>query len=290
MVKVGVVILNYKTYQDTIRLVNDLLSFKMKDELHIMVVDNCSPNNSYEVLNSELSEKPNVTVIQSKENGGYAKGNNVGLRALKKYYPEYVLILNNDVFFSESTLINCIYWHDHLQNPGIVAPMQYLPTGKPEIFESLQCHSFIEDLCVYSILLSKLKKSHDYVSNTSFENIQEVQIIPGCFLLLKYSTFEEIGFFYEETFLFCEERFLFTELNKKGYKNYIILNQKYIHNHSHTINSEVSREKQKRLLHKGYLLYTNKYRSFPKLKNLLLNLAFFINKYEVRLLSKFKKY
>lgn len=289
MVKIGIVILNYKTYKDTIRLVNDLLAFKMKDELQIIVVDNLSPNESFEVLKQTFSSNQNVEVLQAEENGGYAKGNNIGLCALKKYHPEYALILNNDVYFSEFTLANCIYWYQKLPRPGIVAPVQYLPSGKPEIFESLQCHTFIDDLRVYSILFSKFKKSHDYVSNTAFENIQEVQIIPGCFLLLRYSTFEEINFFYEGTFLFCEERFLFTELNKKGYTNYILLDQKYVHDHSHTINSEVSREHQKSLLHKGYLLYTNKYRSFPKLKSLLLNIAYLINKYEVRLISKVKK-
>lgn len=289
MTKIGIVILNYKTYKDTIRLVKDLMLFRMKNDLQIIVVDNFSPNESYDELKKELCQFENVDVIQSGKNGGYAKGNNVGLHALKKYNPEYALILNNDVYFSENTLKNCIYWYQNLTNPGIIAPMQFLPSGKPENFESLQCHSFLDDLLTYSLIFSKLKKSHKYCSNTPFHNIQEVHIIPGCFLFLKYTTFETINFFNENTFLFCEERFLYKELSRKGYRNYIILDQKYIHDHSTTIKTEVSIENQKRLLHNGYLLFTKKYRKFPKLKGALLNIAYIFNKYETRLLFKLKK-
>lgn len=288
MTKIGIIILNYKTYQDTIRLVKDLLLFDMKDDLQIIVVDNLSPNDSFEVLERDLREFRNVEVIQSEENGGYAKGNNVGLRALKKYDPEYVLILNNDVYFSENTLKTCVEQYQYLENPGIIAPMQYLPSGIPEKFESLKCHTFFKDLLIYSLIYSKVKKPHRYYSNTRFSNIQNVDIVPGCFLFLKYKVFEEINFFYEGTFLFCEERFLYKELINRGYKNYILLNQKYIHDHSHTIKSEVSIEHQKKLLHEGYLIYTKKYRRFYRLKKMLLNVAYYINKYEIRLLLKLK--
>lgn len=54
MDKIGIVILNYKTYKDTIRLVKDLLSFSISDDFIIVVVDNDSPNESYSVLDDSL--------------------------------------------------------------------------------------------------------------------------------------------------------------------------------------------------------------------------------------------
>ena len=51
---IGIVILNYKTYLDTERLVGDILSRRIKHDIRIVIVDNASPNESFEYLNNAL--------------------------------------------------------------------------------------------------------------------------------------------------------------------------------------------------------------------------------------------
>ena len=78
MSKTGIVILNYNDYETTINMLNSIKDYDSLD--HIVVVDNKSTDNSYEVLKPYESKK--IDVIQSKSNKGYSYGNNVGIKYL----------------------------------------------------------------------------------------------------------------------------------------------------------------------------------------------------------------
>lgn len=288
MSKIGVVILNYKTYRDTERLVRDLLLIEDGNEYFIVVVDNLSPNDSYDHIFRAFSGEKNVYVIQSGENKGYAYGNNVGLRFLERFDPDYILILNNDVYFESDLIQKCIDRYEHLPDVGAISPVQYRPDGSVERIASLRCSSFIGDLLKYSLLYRKFSKNHLYYPNCSIGNVQAIDIVPGCFIFISFLKFKEIGYFYEGTFLFGEERFLHQRLKDRGYQNYIILDEKYIHDHSHTINSEVAKNTQLKLLNDGYCEYTKVYRKFPAIKIALLRLALKTFKFEMKLLAKLK--
>lgn len=283
MDKIGIVILNYKKFKDTCRLVNDLLNLKIREQFQIIIVDNNSPNESYEVLKSEFSDILNVEVLSSKENGGYAKGNNFGLKALKKYNPKYALILNNDVYFDEDALISCIEKYKSLPNIGQLSPLQLLPNKVPAYLGTLRINTFLEDLLSYSFIWNKLKKKTKYISNTDYKNIRKVEIVPGSFIFIQYELFEKINFFDEDTFLFCEERFLSKKLSDKGYYNYIILDKGYVHDHSLTIKEEFNIINQKKYFNDGQIKYTLKYRNFPSFKVTLLKLVFNLFKLEIKL-------
>ena len=129
MIKVLFLILNYKTYPDTIRVTNELLEAKRTD-LKIIIVDNASPNESFQKISDAFYGNDLVDVIQSLENGGYAKGNNYGLRYAKRYAPEYVCIINNDVHFSWDTVDALLKIYGKLDKPAIISPIQMLPSGK----------------------------------------------------------------------------------------------------------------------------------------------------------------
>ena len=55
MKKIGIVILNYKSYRDTIRLISDLQKQKGDIFLEIVVVDNNSPNESVGEIDKYLT-------------------------------------------------------------------------------------------------------------------------------------------------------------------------------------------------------------------------------------------
>jgi GT2 family glycosyltransferase len=80
---IAAVILNFNSYQDTIRLVGELQGQTIVENLTIVVVDNLSKNNSYEELVPLEQKYPNVIVLQTGKNLGYAQGNNFGLRYLE---------------------------------------------------------------------------------------------------------------------------------------------------------------------------------------------------------------
>lgn len=78
--EVAVIVLNYSNYSMTMECVDRI----KKSKSSIVVIDNCSPNNSFEELSDYYKEVKNVSVIKSGRNGGYAYGNNEGIRWVKK--------------------------------------------------------------------------------------------------------------------------------------------------------------------------------------------------------------
>lgn len=272
MKRVVYIILNYKTYQDTERVAKEILSFGTEDDA-VIVVDNCSPNESSVKLHQVFDNNQRVDVIDSGENGGYAKGNNFGLRYAKKYNPEYVCIINNDVHFTAETIDYLVKVYPLLPNAGVISPLQKLPGDKVAQFPILILPDFKYDIRSYCFLFDN--PQHKYQrTNENFE-VQEVGVIPGAFLFVNYKILEGIGFFDESTFLFCEERFLSKKVIDAGLKNYIILDKSYIHEHSKTINSEASIRRQMKMMLAGRLLYTKKYRKQPLLKSILLYMGYY---------------
>lgn len=271
MKRIAYIILNYKTYQDTDRVTKEILSFNHENDI-IIIVDNCSPNESSKELHKLYDEDYRVDVVDANDNGGYAKGNNIGLRYAKKYCPEYVCIINNDVHFSGETIDELVKTYPLLPNAGIISPLQILPNNEVAQFPVLKLPDFWYDIRSYLFLFGNPK--HHYQRTNKEYNVQEVGIIPGAFLFANYALLEILNFFDESTFLFCEERFLAKKIQDAGLKNYIILGKNYVHEHSKTINSEASVRRQMKMMLSGRLLYTKRYRKFQHLKSATIYLAY----------------
>lgn len=272
MIKVVFVILNYNTYEDTIRLTNELLLDRHEDS-RIIIVDNASPNESYNRLEEAFGQEKMVDVILAPANGGFAKGNNFGLRYAAKYEPEYVCVINNDVHFTWETIDKLCEIYGKLDKPAVISPIQMLPGNKIAPMGRMNTPTFVSYLRSYTVLLRPSK--HQYCSNTKFENVQQVEWIPGAFCFISYKTFEFLGFFDECTFLYSEESFLAHKIKEYGMHSYIILNLTYLHEHSKTINSVASIRKQMKMKYDSKVLYLRKYsNSHISLKMVILNIAF----------------
>ena len=100
-----IMILNYGTYDLTINLIKQLHSNLNYQSYDIMVVDNCSPNESSKVL-EENSKVLNYIFYANKNNAGYAAGNNIGIRYGINHGYEYTWILNSDVEIQERNVLD----------------------------------------------------------------------------------------------------------------------------------------------------------------------------------------
>lgn len=276
MTDIVFIILNYNSYEDTIRVVNEILTFDGFG-IKVIVVDNNSPNNSYELLRKEFWGNYSVDVINSQNNGGYARGNNFGLRYAKKYKPLFACIINNDVHFTKDTISYLMEIWGKLSNPAIISPVQTLPGDRIATFQSLSIPSFLDDIIQYFPFIKKQIDICCYSEDFKGCDSMKVDYVPGAFLFTKYDLFESLDFFDEETFLFGEEKMLAKKIKDNGLNCYIIPSQTYLHEHSKTINKEASLKKQRQFLHKGRIEYARKYRNCPNVCILLLNTAYLFN-------------
>lgn len=287
---IGIVILNYNSYLDTIKLVKELHSQTIAIVLHIIIVDNASPNNSYNELKPLEKQYKNVIVLQAGANLGYAKGNNFGLDYLDKHIqPDYVAILNNDIVLPENCFEKLIEKYNVLENPAIIAPKQ-LDVNNNEVLP-YPLNSFLTD-CLSLFFITKLFYKHRALKykDTSDKNAMKVDIIPGSLMFSSFDVFKSMGFFYPNTFLFVEERFIAIKACQMGLSNYVLLEETYVHAHSKTINTAFNQIEKYKLLYVGWLEFTRVCRKNGKLKSLFLSRLMKLSILEMRVVYGIKHF
>ena len=120
---IGCVVLNYNDAKTTVEFVQRVKNMDSIDL--IVVIDNCSTDDSY--IQLKILESNKVHVIKSEKNGGYGYGNNVGIDYLKDKV-DYIMIANPDVIFEEHVVSNLVSSFD--KDTAIVAPLTLQPDGK----------------------------------------------------------------------------------------------------------------------------------------------------------------
>lgn len=94
MPDISIISINYNGLKDTCEMLETL---PLEDKsLEVIVVDNASREDEATIIEQRY---PQVTVIRSDENLGFAGGNNLGIRAAKG---KYLLFLNNDTVLDAS--------------------------------------------------------------------------------------------------------------------------------------------------------------------------------------------
>lgn len=103
-VTLAVVILNYRTPDFVTDCLVTLLPELANLDAKVVVVDNDSPDDSSEIICAWLKQNDSsdkAVFVQSDTNGGFAAGNNVGIKAISaKYY----LLLNSDTLVREGSI------------------------------------------------------------------------------------------------------------------------------------------------------------------------------------------
>jgi len=111
MSKTIAILVNFNNAPDTIEAVKSLLKQSIPFK-KILVVDNNSSDSSVEILQNEFTQDE-VDILQSKENNGFAGGNNFAMNyAIQNLNFEYFLIINNDTISDENINMNLIEYYD----------------------------------------------------------------------------------------------------------------------------------------------------------------------------------
>jgi GT2 family glycosyltransferase len=117
-INLGIIIINWNSYETTYRCVSDLSGWEINRTVYI--VDNGSSNN--EAINLQ-TEFPWCEVLQANSNLGYAGANNLGIRQALKDECSHFLLLNNDASISEKSVILLIEACNQDSSVAIAGPV-----------------------------------------------------------------------------------------------------------------------------------------------------------------------
>ena len=223
-----VIVLNYNGFSDTLECITSLLKSIPPEtlEYQIVVVDNHSTDNSYLMLQESLPDS--VIILDSKRNGGYAYGNNIGIRYAIDHGADYICILNNDTIITSDFLSPCI---DELRNNNTIA------------FISPMLMNYYDNLVqntggTISMIRGKSTETNKNVpERTILKGIIPCDIVYGAAMLFNSSLIHSIGFLPENYFLFYEETEWCYKAKQAGLTNCINTKTQIIHKKSESLKS-----------------------------------------------------
>ena len=270
MYKNCLILLNYNDFTTTNNMLKSVKGYKAIDK--IIIVDNYSTDNSFEKLQDLKSSK--VEVIKTSENKGYASGNNCGIKyAIEKYNAKNLIVSNPDVYIDEVSLLKVIHSLNKEENNrvAIAAPImkerkndEYIISNMSGWKKPSYLYCVMNSLLFSSKVANKLIKYTDNESNddkvNKKENIKEVFALQGSFFVIKAEAVKRCGYMDEDTFLYFEESILAHRLHSRGYKNIILTDTFYNHDHSVSIDKNIKKKIDKyKILNTSQSIYIEKY-------------------------------
>ncbi|MDB2440991.1 glycosyltransferase family 2 protein [Luminiphilus sp.] len=247
-----VIILNYNSPKDTLRLVNHILNIT---EMSVCIIDNNSNDSSADILDESFRGILRVTLLRSETNGGYGAGNNIGLRyAVEKEFVA-VFLINPDVVINDGNVFSECF--KVLKNTGSAVAVGPKVRGispfplRPRLLSFLLpfAHRVLEDR--YSRFVEKNKNEAIIVYK-----------LYGCFLCVDLVKMKALDFFDEATFLYFEESILAEKSLAQDFTCHYL---PYV-SIDHSAQGSVSQLgiKQFHFFFKSCFIYLNKYRRFSK--------------------------
>lgn len=196
-------------------------------ELEVFVVDNNSVDDSVEMVRSQF---PQVRLIANNDNPGFAKANN---QALRQCSGDYILLLNPDTLVEKETFAQCIeFFHEHSDCGGLSLRMvngegTFLKESKRG-FPS-PATSFYKISGLIKLFPRHPKFAAYYQGHIPDNQTQEVDILPGAFLMLSREAFNKIGLLDESYFMYGEDVDFSWRIHLAGFKNYYLPSARILH-------------------------------------------------------------
>ena len=283
--KTGIVILNYNDYESTKKMIDKIKNYKSLN--HIVIVDNNSSDDSYDKLQKLKTD--NIYVIKTNENKGYAYGNNYGIKYLTKNYKiDNIIISNPDIIVEEEVIKGLIKDLKENKDISIIAP---LIKQNGEEANGWRIPTFKDEL------LSNINYVHRWARKKMFypktdEKLQKVEVVSGCFFMIRKSDFEQIGYFDEGTFLYYEENIISYKLKELNKNVYVDNELSVIHNESVSVDKNINSIRKYKILKTSQKYFQKKYVKANIFKIFILRMFYYISlfiAYIIYLISRIKK-
>ena len=224
MKKVAIILLNYKSQNETAECLGSLENIQTKDiEIETIIVDN-SPNDSGNTIKESIKKatKLRVDLIENPHNTGFTGGNNLGIVSALARGFDFFLILNNDTLLERNFLMHLVKAADSDKKIGMTVPKIYFAKGH-EFHKDRYTKRDLGNVIWYAggILDWKncigLHRGVDEIDTGQYNKIENTDYATGACMLLKRELVESIGMFDEKYFLYYEDSDLSLRAKKKGW-------------------------------------------------------------------------
>lgn len=286
MTKLSVVIVNYNVKHFIEQCLFSVLKASENIACEVFVVDNNSVDGSVTLIKEKF---PQINLIVNKSNTGFSVANN---QAIKLAKGEYVLLLNPDTVVQEDTFTKILTFMDTNPQAGGLGVKMLDGQGNfaPESKRGLPTPSVaFYKMFGFSRFFPKSKRFGKYhLSYLPEDQICEIDVISGAFMLMRKSVLDKIGLLDETFFMYGEDIDLSYRITQEGYKNYYFPETQIIHYKGES--TKRSSLNYVVIFYKAMAIFSKKHFSGSNAFwfNALIHLAIFL-KASLALLSRFLK-
>ena len=223
----SIVIVNYNVRHFLEQALLSVRKALRQVEGEVWVVDNNSVDGSVSMVREKF---PEVKLIANKDNPGFSVANN---QAIRQASGRYILLLNPDTVVEEDTFRKVVDFMDaHPDAGGLGVKMidgkgEFLPESKrglptPQV-------AFYKMFGLSRLFPRSRVFGRYHLGYLDKEQVQQVEVLAGAFMLLRKSVLDEIGLLDETFFMYGEDIDLSYRITRAGYKNYYFPGTTIIH-------------------------------------------------------------
>lgn len=202
MINTTIVLVNYNGWEDTFKCLRSLRALTVPAS--IILVDNASREDRMSEIEAEF---PECITIRNPINGGWAGGNNTGLKYAYEQGAEQIILLNNDTTVSPKLVE--VLLQTARENPdfGIIGPVINFMDNPDQV---------MTDGCKFNHPRHNGFFQREEVPLSS--TLSEVEIVNGCCMMISRKVVDQIGFIDERFFLIHEESDYCLRARENGFR------------------------------------------------------------------------
>ncbi|MFZ5519252.1 MAG: glycosyltransferase family 2 protein [Candidatus Zhuqueibacterota bacterium] len=202
MIAASVIIVNWNTKEMLLSCIDSIYQHSSDIEFEIIVVDNDSTDGSQHAVKKQF---PGVKLICNDKNVGFARANNIGIRASSG---RYVCLVNSDIEVLDNVIFKLVSFLESNARVGIVGPKtvnpdfstryncRELPTVRNAFFQAIFFDTLFPSVKIFR---GRTMYSFDY------NQILPVEVLSGCFLVVRNEVIKKVGLLDENFFIYGED-------------------------------------------------------------------------------------
>lgn len=223
----SVIIVNYNVKYFLEQCLRSVFAAAEGIDTEVWVVDNNSTDGSVQMVRDTF---PDVKLIANNDNHGFATANN---QAIKQCNGSYILLLNPDTLVQKDTFRVCIeFFEKHADCGGLSVKMI---NGEGEFLKESKrgfpspATSFYKISGLIKLFPRHKKVAAYYMGHLDNDKVNEVDVLPGAFLMISRKALEKIGLLDESYFMYGEDIDFSWRIKLAGFKNYYLPTTRILH-------------------------------------------------------------
>jgi GT2 family glycosyltransferase len=221
--KVFIVVINYNGYNDTIECLESVKKLNYSS-YEVLIVDNGSTDGSNRILKSAF---PEITLIETGRNLGFAGGSNAGIRHALAERAECIILLNNDTVVDPEFARELVEVSKRNKKGGIFCSKVYF-------FDKRDVISYAGGNFNPWLGWGR-HRGGGMRDEGQFDKVEETARPCGCSLMVTKEFCEKVGLLDEDFFCYCEDIDWGMRAKREGFKVFYVPGSKVWHKVSKSV-------------------------------------------------------